>query len=349
MYLRKIFGIFLISLINASLYANWNEDYDATSSSLIEQIAQMQTESYLQESENFTKIRKSLFRDFSLKKELKNSSNNDKFEITRKIEGVILKKRRENNIKEAYVWEVSQFAGSSEFIVPSFAMDMGGKKVVVQKLETFTYGDKKTKCPSSKLVQKVSLKTYWKAHLQAYLFGFTDLVGGNIGVNESGVIRFFDNESSFNYSNTPSRSVIGANVGFISQAFDWPQYKQPLDRNTAEALKAFVLSLSDFEENLQIYLSNRLIQIDEEGLLYRLEKIRSFPLEEGSSFFDFYSYISPRLALGLDELSNIVNPIIKRNGGHGSALFFMAASKERYKLSRKQKKMIASWLDMYME
>ena len=341
--------IISILLFTTTLYANWNEDCDARTSSVIELIREMQSEPYLESYQDFIELRDVFSRDSSLKKEFKQSSSEDKFEVIKMREGFILKKRRKDNVNEAHAWAMAQFSGSSKYIVPSFLVDIGGKKVVFQRMETFFLADKETKQSPSKILKKVSLDTYWEAHLQAYLLGLSDLVGRNIGVNAEGGIRFFDNEACFSYGDEVYKSHNELRVGFVSQSFDWPQYNQPLDRDAVKILQEFVLSLSNFEENLQIYLSNQDIRIDIEGLLYRLEKIRSFSFEEGITFFDFYAFLYPKLASGLDQLSKIASPFMGGRKGHGSALFFISRSKSRYEISNKKSREIANWIDRYVE
>ena len=329
-------------------WTGFNEDLDREKRFLNRELPQFQTERYAEDYKILTRARKDLLADLSAKKEMLNASSGDKFILLDTLEGFVVKKRVNGNIKEHFVWELSHLMGLSEFIVPSLAVEFGKKQVILQKKEFFVVGKGVDGKPHSIFLKKISLKNYWKAHIGAYLLGLGDLAGVNVGVGLHGNIRFFDNESSLKYQNEPTTNDVFFKTGFVSKSLDWPQYRKSLDKRTVESLKTFVSSLSNLEEDLQTYLDCRHLQIDEEGFAFRLDKVRSFVLEEGVSFCDFYESLYPLMSPGLDELCEIVSEITNRSIDHGSALFFASRLGKNYKLSHSQKKAMSDWMDTYI-
>ena len=190
---------------------------------------------------------------------------------------------------------------------------------------------------------------YWTAHLQAYILGIGDLLGRNIGVNLDGRIRFFDVEASFRYAEEILRLSNSVRIGFVAESFDWPQYRAPLDKKTAENLRAFVEKLSSFEEKASIYQECRGLHVLTDALLFRLEKIRAFPFVEGQSFRDFYGYAYPTINAGLDDLNRIVSRIYKRKVDHGASLIFISQHIEKTKLSSEERRDIEDWISKYVD
>lgn len=323
------------------LYADWNEDFDAQSHQLVECVPDLQNPHYFHEYDSFIEIRKILLHNKSLKKTIKEERNDHKLVIYQNKDNLIIKKRRNNCINELFVWELSYLLNASEFVVPSFPVQMEGKTVIVQKRELIVTGKEESNCPPEKIVEAVSLRTYWKAHFLAYLLGFRDLAGRNIGINPEGLIRFFDNEASLRYNNG-----LEITIPFVSQSFDWPQYRIPLDIQTVDYLKHFVKSLSHFESKLQQYLSIRQIPFSQEDFAVRLEKVRRFPLKKGACFRDFYGQIFPELDPGLDDLNRIVERIVGRKVDHGSALFFLLR-KKKHPLSDQEALALDLWAQTY--
>lgn len=195
----------------------------------------------------------------------------------------------------------------------------------------------------------MTLETYWKAHLQAYILGMSDLASANIGVNKKGMIRFFDNEACLIYYNRAFRTSMSFSNGFISQSFDWPHYRTPLDKKTALKVKNFILGFAHFEENLNKYLQLRPLKILETGLKYRLDQVRNFSIEEGASFCDFYATLYPQMSPGLDQLNKIAGKIMHRTVDHGSALFFACKRIKHYQLSEEDRAAIQLWIKTYID
>ena len=231
-------------------------------------------------------------------------------------------------------------------------MEIGGIHVIVQKLETFEFGDMDGGGYSKNILKKVSLETYWKGNILAYILGFWDLAAPNIGVNSKGIIRFFDNESCLVYFNKPFKSTeMGFIVGFISHLFDWNQFITPLDKSTAANLKEYIDSLQNFENELSTYRKYRSITFEnDDGIHFRLNLLRNFNLKKGVSFYDLYSVIYPRIALGFDELMEITRRGLNREDiGYGTALFFGSYIHRRYTLSEEVKEDLRQWVDTYIE
>lgn len=330
------------------LQADWNAEFDARSKKLIEHLPEYYSEDYKQIRSSFLSIREKLLRDGLLKRQIKETLPEWRLNLLRPREGVVIKKRAANYIKELFTWEVSLLLGSHGYVVPSFPIDILGKRIIVQKMEPFNFGKGDDEIPAPSVIKKVSLVDYWRSHLQAYLLGLGDLLGRNIGVNPDGKIRFFDTEASFGYQNAPWYEGSLIRSGFVMESFDWPQYRVPLDRKSAEALKAFVRECCNFEERLQVYESIRHVSIMQEDLLRRLQKVRDFDFTEGKSFKDFYVSLYEALGPGLDELNHIVAHITGTKVDHGAALIFIGQRIRKYQLPLDQRKMLSEWAYKYI-
>ncbi len=349
MFKRTHFIAFaLILWLPHILLADWNQDFDEQTSRLIQDVPQLQNHAFFVDYDFFLRARGRLLEDQNLINLLKDIKPLEKKIIVREDLGLIIKKRRENNIRDLYSWELSHLLGSTAYVLPAFPLEIAGKRVIVQKLETFEFGDKEGGGYSPNRLKTVSLETYWKAHLQAYLLGFGDLAAPNVGVNASGMIRFFDNESSLIYFNIPFKEERSFIVGFVSQSFDWPHYRIPLDSHAAKKIKAFVEICLANEPYLRIYMKSR-GQSEEAGLLERLDKLRRFSFKQGVCFRDFFGNLYPKLNPGLDKLNQLVSSVWGRPVDHGSALFFACQYMHEVSLSSKQKKDIQKWVAKYID
>ena len=345
--MKKCFRCFVgLFLLNGILHADWNQDFDEQTHILTQQLPVFQSPNYRQQNDFFIKARERVLADSTVRKKIHQTPPELKLIVEKN--DLVIKKRRRNHIHDLYAWEFSCLLGASEFVVPAFPVEIAGKRVVLQKKESFEYGSRKVSEYFKTRIQKVSLETYWKAHLLAFLLGLGDLAARNIGVNSEGVIRFFDNESSFIYYNQPMKNNTSFTTGFICHSFDWPQYRKPLDRTTAENIKNYVRTLLNSEEMINAYSAFRPIKF-EEGLFFRFEKIRSFAFEEGVTFRDFYGSVYPRMSQGLDELNQIVKEILKRKVDHGSSLFYSCRWIKNHPPSPQQKAALQQWVNTYIE
>lgn len=342
------FIAFCVFFITDPLQAGWNEGFDKQSEILVEEIEEFQGQ-YQEIYKSFVKMRKGLCKDFLLNKQISMTAQDQRMILLRPREGIVIKKRANDNISEFFTWELSHFLGGSDFIVSSFPIEMEGRKIVVQKMEPFTFKKDKVMESLPKEAKKVGVEEYWRAHLQAYVLGLADLVGQNIGLNPLNHIRFFDMEASLHYQNEPCRTDKSFRTGFVSQSLEWPQYNQALDLKTALKLKEFINSLSSAETKLEKYLLCRNVPLNVEGLLFRLEKVRTFPLEEGSTFRDFYGFLFPKLSPGLDELADIASKILGRKVDHGSALILISRWINQYDVSSSEKRAIENWIARYID
>lgn len=352
-YTKKLtfYLFFLVALYSEKLTADWNEDFDAQTTQLIHVHPAFQNSSYKKKCKQFQEIRKKLLADSTLISEVQNQPMELKSCIKRELLNVIVKVRRRNDFHDLYPWEFSYFAGSSDYVVPSYPMEIGGRVCVVQFLENFEIGTLRGGGHKHNL-KKLSLKTYWKALLQSYIFGMCDLVLSNIAVNSAGGIRYFDNESSLIYFNDPSINSNSFKMGFISQAFDFPHFDRPINSKSFKEIKSFIGKLINFEKDLDIYLKYRAIDIDNAALKTRLKKIRSYPLKQGNTFRDFYSWINPRVCSGLNELSKVLEPILNQEGaakGPGTSLIYMTRRLKYFNISPQTEKLINQWIKKYVE
>lgn len=334
--------------ISSILYAGWNQDFDEQTSLLQKEFGQFQQDSYSRPITFFREIRKKVLRDLFLERRISIGTSQDKW-MARSREGIICKKRRENNIRENTVWELSCLLGLPGFIVPSFPLELGGKKVVLQRLEDFSIGEKKTKIQSQELLKKVSLLKYWESHFLMYILGIGDLVGRNIGVTSSGDIRLFDVEASLKYQNKVNKQDFLISPGFVSQSLDWPHYRMPLQKKEAESLVSFIGKLDAFQEDLKKYRQMRSIELSENGIRERIENIKKFPVMPGVRFRDFYGSLFPQMNSGLNDLNHIIGSVLERTVDHGTSLLFLGSKSKLAELTSKDKKIIKKWIDVYVE
>ena len=338
---------------HGALPADWNSDFDKRTYLLIQELPQLNHPDYLQKINSFSAARNNLLLNEELCDKLHSAQPLDKFLMVVKDLNLMFKKRKNDRIHDLYPWELSYLFGSTAYIVPSFAFEIGGKKVVIQNLESFKYGMTQArtypkKGHSPKLVKSVSIKTYWKAHLQAYILGLTDLSAKNIGVNSEGVIRFFDNESSLRYQNEIINGKTNIKLGFLCQSFDWPQFREKIDKKTAKEINAYLQGFAGLEDRVKVYLQFRPIDFNEKGLAERLDKMRHFECKAGVSFRDFYGSLYPPLISGLQPLNEIVERICQRKVGDGSALLFMCRWIHSFSLSAEEREMVDEWIRTYI-
>ncbi|MES2200481.1 MAG: hypothetical protein V4489_10010 [Chlamydiota bacterium] len=339
----------LLCMGSFALYADWNQDFEERTRYLIERMPELQKETYIHSYEDFLQIRNPLLQDQSIRKKMAYTSLENKLTLLTSSDRVVIKKRRNNHIHELFAWEVSCLLGVSDYMLPSFPLEIEGKRAILQAKEQFSYGKGKMELPSLSLLRTVSLEGYWRAHFCAYLLGIADLVSKNIGIGEDGKILFFDAEVSFSYQNKPFRTKEGFSTGFIMASFEWPQYSRPLDAKMCKSLQDFVARLSNIEDTLRLYEELREFSFLGEGLADRLDKVRSFALEEGKTFEDFFCFVYPKLGPGLDKLSRRVSRILQKKVGHGASLMFMTRDIHRHKLSPENKASLEKWLDTYIE
>lgn len=336
-------------LLTSALHASWNDEFDEATQNMRNCLPGLYTREYQEMLDFFQKARDELLQDALLETAMFQSLAYDKILSLKPLEDLVVKKRVANGIQEVFVWEISLLMKSYPCIVPAFPIEIGEKRVVIQKIEPFVFGQKKTKIPIKSMLEKVSVKTYWESHLQAYLLGLSDLVGRNIGINGMGQIRFFDTERCFRYSNKAKRSGTFFSTGFSSHSLDWPQYEKSLDSKSLAYVQKFIKGLDGIEERIQTYLLFRPFLFDMEGFLERLDKVRSFPLEKGKTFRDFYAFLYPKVISGLDDLCEIISPILERKVGHGSVLMLSAEWMDKHEVSSKQKHAIQKWINQHVD
>ncbi len=342
--------VFIFLFANVLSYADWNADFDRGSKSLIAEFPEFKSAKYVKDEKWFRSIRKALLKDGVFKKKIYQSPWERKLMILRPRDQLVIKKREKACYFEAIAWEISLLLDADTCFVPSFPIDFDGKKMVIQKMEPFTFGRGVKELPSPFAIKKVSLFEYWKAHFEAYLLGLEDLLGRNIGITPSGKIRFFDAEAAFRYRKQPSKGwgVHNISVGFMSESFEWPQYRMPLDETSALLLQNFLKKWDLLEEQIALYEKCR-GHVIEEGFFERLSHIREFPLQAGTSFRDFLGYIYPKMNPGLDELSELISGVYGRRVDHGSSLIFMYRHMPGHALTEKQTAEIDDWIERYID
>lgn len=344
--MKKFFLWGIVFFLKGSLcFGDWNACFDEATEKLVFSLGDVDSTKYIEDCKFFRGLRTKCLQNRELLRRISSMKIAQKELIFLSRENVVLKKRSNDNLCELFAWEISTLLGCDSCVVPSFAMEIAGKKVVAQRLEPFSV----TKVPMRSLLQKVSLGTYWKAQLQAYLIGVKDLMGKNIGITEAGEIRLFDLESCFCYQNHPCKHSNAFHTGFLMQSFMWPQYYQPLDETSLDSLKSFLELLYLIEERILLYLKHRSFSLDLHGFTYRLNKIRNFNWETGQSFDDFYRFLFPRVALGLPCLNEIIGRSIQKKVDGVEALLFLRKGYKKEKLSSSARKDLKKWIDAYID
>lgn len=338
----SLFFLFLFSTF--TLLADWNRDFDLRSHKLIKEFSEFQSPEYLESYSCFLKARENLLKNDSLQNIIKISSFDDKFIMNSKLDDFIFKKRKSDNIKELFVYEVSHLLGGSQFFLPSFPVEIHERKVIVQQKESFIIGEDPLLMPTKEVLQLVSLSDFWKSHLILYILGGRDLVGRNIGVSDKGKLRFFDMENSFVYNSR--KSDVANVVQFATQAFDWFHYRKPLDQKTAKDLCLFIRNLQGFENKIARYARYyRPLRFSKEGMFARLAKVRSFSFTSGKSFYDFYAFLYPERSVGLEKLNQIVSQIKGRKVDHGTSLCLISSRTAFSQLSEGNQKILKKWIE----
>lgn len=348
--MRKFLSVIFVSfLVVFPAFGNWNDSFDEISDELVYSFPRLGCRKYTEDCASFIKLRKKCLQNESLLRKIAKMSDSKSELIFLPKEKIILKKRKHNHIYELFAWEISTLLGIDSCIVPSFAFEIGGKKVIMQKMEFFSIGEKETDIPSSFYLNRVSLENYWRAHLWAYLLGIKDLSGKNIGVNEDGEIRLFDVGSCFNYQHRPKRDKGAFHTGFFLQSLGWPHYRQPLEERTVIALRRFIDALSCMEDDIELYLLYRPFPFDKDGFLRRLDTLRDFYFESGTTFCDFYSFLFPRVGKGFDSLCKILGRALDRKIDHADALLFCRQGCKKGDLAEKNRKEFENWMNSYID
>lgn len=212
-------------------------------------------------------------------------------------------KRRDQHIwiDEMLVWDLSLALGSFNCVVPSFAVSMLNKRhLILQKNERLTPGPVLgwglSDLPNASLLKTISLETYWEAFLFAYLAGLNDLAPQNIGIDDRGRVRFFDNEHISRGNGFPIRiykNRYSFAMDFLPTSLDWPHAKLELSKSQAKIIQDMIFH---WERQFPLFLT-RLgdypIKFDERYLKDRIEKLVNFPVKKGTTFLDFFAYIYP--------------------------------------------------------
>jgi len=303
--------------------------------------------------EQFVLFRDELSSYPSLYKQCAKADKEEKWMYMLPREGWVLKKRRRDNVNEVWTWELSCLLGTGTRVLPAFVLEMGDNAIVAQQMERFVFGEKKTKIPPRRLLRSVSVGEYWKAFLMAYILGFHDLVGRNIGITPQGQIIFFDTESAFRYDIETKRvGPIQISCAFIAQAFDWPQAQMILRGQDLLGVQEFVSELSLFKERIERYVQGRTLVFSLEQILERVQTVEQFfqqAWQHEVCFYDFYAFIEPRFMQGFSELCVLLSSIMERDVALGSALFFLSRQAKRYKLSHRDQEKLHAWIEKYVD
>lgn len=346
--LRDIALIFLIkALFITALWGDWNEDYLSNSFLLIQSLdcfgESDEYKNYLVKSQNF----KQDIESSALNQELSQLRPKDKKNFFEKK--YVIKKRPNQNINESFFWEISIILSLNDYVTRSFPLEIGNNLVIVQPFEKLEIGSWIVNPPLLR-TNKVTIRDFFYAHILAFLLGSQDLSGMNIGLTTDNNIRFFDNEDVFCFGLMPYKTSVSFFVPFISVAFDWLQYREPLSEILAYELKEFISLLKERKNKLSIYANIRGVPeniITE--ICNRIDLLHGCEFHNGMSFENFIQFLYPRLSEGLDELNEIVSEILHRKIDHGIALFFATRMIRYFSLTEYQKKNLDSWIEHYVQ
>jgi hypothetical protein len=239
---------------------------------------------------------------------------------------VFVKRRWFDNVNDVSAWQLCQLL-EMENIPEAIAYCAGSYWCVIQRAIPLNTG-KLYHPPTSKFTSRVSLEEYWKAALLSFVLGFEDLHGANIGITSDGKIIYFDNDNLYNYTTTLSKSGAFFHHFFVTSLMDWPQYQHLIDESLAQKLQALVqLWKSKQAQILQHPLINqhRPDHVPDnylESIVERINILSSFNFASGINFQNFYAFLYPELASGLDDLRLIVNQKTLHKMERGSALFY---------------------------
>ncbi len=341
-------ALLLYLFLFSTLFAHYNQDFLENSHLLTSTLDSFHEENYPYKSylNDFQKFKDDIKVRY-LDHELSLLSWNTKENFFK--EDYVVKKRPRQNINESFFWEISIILSLSQYVTPSYPVEIGDHLFILQPIEEIEVASYTENLPS-KRTKQVSHRDYFYAHILAFLLGAQDLSGMNIGLTEDHSIRFFDNEDIFNFDLTPHKTSRSYFAPFVSLAFDWPQYRMPLKRRLAKELKKFLLNLNEKKEALECYATIRgLPEETLKGIYERIAILNGYEFEKGSSFADFIHYLHPKLSDGLDDLSDIVSEILQRKVDHGVALFFTTKMIHFVDLTSPEWESLNSWISLYIQ
>jgi len=345
-----LFGIVVTLSLSTKVECGWNENYINDSLLLTQVIPYYQCDksNYFSNIQEFLGLTYKIEQNRGLVNKIIELNHNSKINFPDPSSGLIIKKRLYNNIDEAYAWELSYLLEGNNFITPSFPLQIGNNTTIIQKWEYFKKGAWLTLHPPQHVIKKVSLENYWKAHFLAFILGHNDLSGANIGITPRGTIRFFDNEGIFQRELIPKKTQDAFFVSFVSVSFDWPQYRMPIDKHTAQRLREFIIQINKNKPQILLYSEIRGIPKAGNFILENIEILNQFDISEGKSFLSFIGFLYPTLIDGLDKLNKIVAKVLHPNIDHGVALFFATRMVKYYNLSIQIRNELNAWIDQYV-
>jgi hypothetical protein len=249
---------------------------------------------------------------------------------------VVVKKRKQDCLKEVCAWEISSWLGSFCPIIPTFPIEIGNHSVVIQRKEVlFAKGMG---------IERIPVAAYWETFLLAYILGCRDLSLEDMGIDSTGRIRLFDLQGCFHYD-SPKAHKGRFHPGFWTELLCFPHYRMPLAAADVGRIKQFIALLQCIEDNIRTYLFYRScsFNIDLDALFFRIYQVKNFLLFEGVTLCDLYKHLFPCMGEGLDELRLIIGSTKYMPIDHGEALRFLM----RGSFSHKTRKQIQKWISSY--
>lgn len=292
--------------INSSSYVfkDWNDTFLESSNILVEKLDSFKHSNFQDKIKLLQEIKfdieKNHFDQDISKLSLETKENFFKDEY-------VIKKRPGDHIFESHCWEIA-ILFSSDYVTPSYPLKIGNNTVIVQPMEQVKVADRTMK-NLPKESSTVSLKNYFLSHIFSFLVGAQDLSGKNIGITPEGNIRFFDNEDVFNFG-ALQKSELSFFAPFLSTAFDWNQYRQPIDADLAKDITNYINELNHKKMDLEKYAKIRNLPNEITfGILSKMDTLNGFKFEKGTTFRDFFIYLYPKLS-NLDGLKKQVKDIL---------------------------------------
>lgn len=253
-----------------------------------------------------------------------------------------IKKRLYDNVNDLYAYELSSILNASN-VPAAVACTIASHRCILQESILMHVGVYNKPLPF-KILSSVPLEEYWRAILLSYVLGLCDLHEGNVGISLQGEVIYFDNDGLRFYTNKLHRSSTGIRSFFITSLMDWPQYEAAVDEKLAEDLKDLLLFWKSCGDRIRQYGTIR--SLDKgyiQSILSRIEIALSFPFQMGATFRQFYAFLFPQIAIGLDDLSARVSGLLKERVGHGRALYWYIKRQESKTIPPE----IVSWLTQY--
>lgn len=263
-------------------------------------------------------------------------------------------KERSQKNKEVICWDLCYLFDCSEYLAPTLSLSFSSftgsyQPYITAKIHNQLFQD------FSHLFhrhERISLFSFWKINLLAYLLGHLDLVTPNIPITRRGEVILFDNEATLSSTNTMRGSTEGLSLPLVNYMVEWPQAKKQLSKRDAKELNALAEKWKDLDLNAYLSHPYTRVQLSEEekkaleGRVHTL--IQHFPISEGLTYEEFFKALFPSFFNGIDEILPTVQRITGQNLTPYSTLVFISSCRSWWEnLSEEDNQLLLNWVDKY--